>query len=243
MARKKTKEVSKVKHSAIPTKEATAAVSPKKAAEAVKPTAVNPVAIAEKASPAQSAEKSAAAAPARVAAAESVSAVSNRAAVLAQIAALRGTDADTARDAAAELGRLGDAAAVEPLIEVLVNANGYFHGVVRAAAASSLAQLRDGRAFQALLGAVSDSMAEASAEAVRALAAMGDPRAAGALIEIVRNPTGFYLQTVRLAAVRGLVQLGGAAAATELRKLASDPSEDAIVREAAGQGRTTSQIS
>ena len=213
MARKNSKDSTSKRHSAIPAKGDQSATPPKKAAGAVTPSPVIPAAV------------------------EKVSKPIDRAAVAANIAALRGNDADTARDAAAELGRLGDASAVEPLIEVLANANGYFHSVVRAAAASSLAQLNDARAFQPLVNAVRDNMAEASAEAVRALAAMGDPRAVGVLIDIVRNPTGYFLSTVRLAAVAGLKQLGGESAAAELRKVAADGSEDPVIRDAAASGR------
>jgi len=48
-------------------------------------------------------------------------------------------DADVARDAAATLGSTHDSAAVDALIEVVSNTNGYFHSVVRSAAAASLA--------------------------------------------------------------------------------------------------------
>lgn len=209
MAKKNSKNTTGKRHSAIPAKPNQSATPPKKAAETVAP------------------------APIISAAVEKVSNPIDRAAALAKIAALRGSDADVARDAAAALGTLGDASAVEPLIEVLGNANGYFHSVVRAAAASSLAQLNDARAFQPLVNAVRDNMAEASAEAVRALAKMGDPRAVGVLIDIVRNPTGYFLSTVRLAAVTGLKQLGGERAVAELARVAADGSEDPVIRAAA----------
>jgi len=209
MARKNVKNVTSKRRSSIPAKANPSATPPKKAAEA------------------------ATLAPAIPAAAEKISSSVDRAAVAAQIAALRSNDADVARDAAAALGRLDDASAVEPLIEILSNANGYFHSVVRAAAASSLAQLSDARAFGPLVNAVRDNMAEASAEAVRALAAMGDPRAVEVLIDIVRNRDGYFLSTVRLAAVAGLKQLGGGRASAELLKVAKDASEDPVIRNAA----------
>ena len=213
MARKNSKNTTSKRHTAIPAKAEQPATPLKKAAEAVTPAPVIP------------------------AAAPKISKPIDRAAVTANIAALRGNDADVARDAAAALGGLGDTSAVEPLIEVLADANGYFHSVVRAAAASSLAQLNDARAFQPLVHAVRDNMAEASAEAVRALATMGDPRAVGVLIDIVRNPSGYFLSTVRLAAVAGLKQLGGERAAAELHQVAGDGSEDPVIREAAGNSR------
>ena len=64
----------------------------------------------------------------------------------ALIAALRNSDADIARDAATALGTLGEASAVEPLIQVLGNLDGYYHSVVCSAAAASLGRLGDRRA-------------------------------------------------------------------------------------------------
>ncbi len=146
---------------------------------------------------------------------------------------LRGDDADAARDAAVALGNTADAAAVDALTEVLWNANGYYHAVVRAAAASALGQLRDLHGFEALLFAVRDPMAESSAEAIRALAQLGDTRAVDAILEVVRNPNNYFLNFVRSAAVQALAQLGGDSVRNELRLLANDQREDPHVREAA----------
>jgi len=240
MFRKISKRISSKKHSAIPKSEATIKSPPKKAAGAGEAKASMPPAIIETPSKVQSTEKAAVAAPVRVTAAETVGTVCNRAAVASAILALRGADADLARDGALKLGALGDAAAVEPLIEALNNANGYYHCVVRAAAAWSLAQLGDARAFEPLCKAARDEMAEASAEAVRGLAAMGDRRAVVELIDIVRNPTGYFLSTVRLAAVSGLAQLAGDQAAAELARVANDGSEDPVIRETAQRGISAS---
>jgi HEAT repeat protein len=142
-------------------------------------------------------------------------------------------DADIAREAAASLGLLGDRSAVEPLINVVANANGYFHSVVRAAAIASLGQIGDPRALATLVAAVRDPMAEASAEAVRALAALGDAQAIGVLIDVVRNADGFYVAIVRRAAVLALAQLGGASAVATLRGVAANEWEDATIRQTA----------
>ncbi len=157
----------------------------------------------------------------------------NHEGVQAQLQALRSSSADDAREAAMQLGCLGDAAAVEPLIEVLFNTDGYFHSVVRAAAAESLARLGDVRAVDALIFAVRDPMAEASAEAVRALANLKDPRAISPLIDVVRNSWGFFLPIVRRAAVLALAKIGGSDAVAELHAVAADQTEDAVVRQAA----------
>jgi len=153
----------------------------------------------------------------------------------ALIDALFDSDADVAREAAAALGVLRQSSAVEPLIRVLSNREGYFHGVVRAAAASSLARLGDSRAVEPLLAAIHDPMAEASAEAVRALADLADPRAVQAIIDVVRNDDGFFLSIVRRAAVLALAKFGGEPGRNELRAVAADDYEDSVIREDARQ--------
>jgi HEAT repeat protein len=147
--------------------------------------------------------------------------------------ALRNADADIARDAAISLGKLGNAAAVEPLIEALTNANGYFHSVVRAAAAGSLAQLRDPRAVESLVSAIRDPLAEPSAEAIRALATIGDARAIAPLIAVVKNADGFFLPIARRAAVVALAGFKNPQATAEVLAVSQNASEDSVIRDAA----------
>lgn len=154
--------------------------------------------------------------------------------VAALIVTLHDADADTAREAAISLGKSASKAAVEPLMEALGNQDGYFHSVVRAAAASGLATLHDVRAFDTLVKAMNDSMAETSAEAVRALSALGDPRAVQPLIDVVRNSDGFFLPVVRRAAVIALKKLGGTQAVAELSSVAACTWEDTVIRQEAG---------
>ena len=160
-------------------------------------------------------------------------AVDNQVAIRAKVAELRSRSADVARDAAAALGDLGDVAAVEPLIEVISDSEGFFHSVVRAAAAESLGKLRDARATLPLIAAIDDSMVEASAESIRALAAIKDPRAVKPLLDVVRNVQGFFLPVARRAALLALAQLGGAEAIAELKAVAADAGEDPVLRDAA----------
>ncbi len=125
----------------------------------------------------------------------------DRSTVVTLIAKLRDSDAEVARDAAATLGKLpADAQAVDALGGVLRNADGYFHSVVRAAAAAALGSLGDKRAVDALIAATRDSMAETSEEAVKALGLLGDRRAIPALEQVVRNENGFFLENVRKSA-------------------------------------------
>ncbi len=159
----------------------------------------------------------------------------DRAAAEPLLTAVSDVDADVAREAATALGLLGDPSAIQPLIDVVDNANGYFHTVVRAAAASSLGQLKDVRAVDALLAAVNDSVVEVSAEAIRALAQLGDARAVRPLIDVVQNQSGFFADVSRRAAVLALGHLGGVEASAELARVAADASEDAVIREDATQ--------
>ena len=126
----------------------------------------------------------------------------------ALIARLRDNDAEVARDAAANLGRLpADAASVDALSAVLTNTDGFFHSVVRAAAASALGTLGDHRAVDALIHATNDGMAEASEEAIKALGLLGDRRALPALEKIISNHNGFFLETVRRTAQAALTRI------------------------------------
>ncbi len=151
------------------------------------------------------------------------------------IQSLRDSDADVARDAAIALGQQGDRSAVESLIDVLDNASGYFHPVVRAAAAASLGQLRDPRAAASLRSAVRDPMAEISAEAVRALADLGQNETVDVLAEVVHNSKGYFLPIVRRAAVLALAKIASEKARALLAHVASNPSEDPVIRQTAQQ--------
>jgi HEAT repeat protein len=169
----------------------------------------------------------------RATAAEALGRTGNTSAAPVLVIALRDSDADVAREAATSLGSLGSAVAVEPLIAVLNNRDGYFHCVVRAAASQSLGQLRDVRAVPPLLDAINDPIAEVSAEAIRALAALADPRGIPALLQVVRNEHGYFLDVTRHAAILGLAQIGGEQAVCELRFVASNQWENAVIRAAA----------
>jgi HEAT repeat protein len=169
----------------------------------------------------------------RVTAAGALGRLAGVAAVLPLIAALNDSDADVAREAAVSLGLLRNDAAVEPLITVVNNFDGYFHSVVRIAATTSLGQLRDPRAVVPLLNAIRDHIAEVSTQAIRALANLPDPRGLPALLEVVRNEHNFFLATTRRAAILGLAKIGGTQADCELRFVAANEWEDAIVRAAA----------
>lgn len=235
---KNTNQTTEKKHTALP---------PIAKPALPKPTAPNPAAAATPAKvekpatpapveavPPKVLKELASASPAeRAQAATNIGKSNHPAAVKPLLVALHDLDADVAREAATSLGLLGDASAVEPLIEIITNANGYFHSVVRSAAAASLGQLKDKRAFDALTNAAFDPIADSSSEAIRALAALGDPRAVSTLVEVVRNSSGFFVNSVRRAAVLGLIQLGGKEAQAELRLVSANAWEDSVIREEA----------
>jgi HEAT repeat protein len=158
----------------------------------------------------------------------------DRTAIAAHVAALRNNDADFARDAALALGALADAAAVDPLIQAIRNSDGFYHSVVRAAAATSLAKIGDPRALESLIAAVRDSVAEPSVEAIRALGVLADARAIPTLMEVVRNPDGYFLPVARRAAVTALGSFNAdPLVADELKALSNNSAEDSVIRQSA----------
>lgn len=149
------------------------------------------------------------------------------------LARLRSSDMEVSRDAAVELGRIGDRAALQPLVEVMTNANGFFHPLVRAAAACSLGQIRDCRATDALIAATADQSAEVSEAATVALGAIGEVHSIEPLMDIVANHNGFFLSEVRRAAIRALGQFHDARVSSMLLAVSMNDNEDPAVRQAA----------
>jgi HEAT repeat protein len=125
----------------------------------------------------------------------------DRSSIVGLIGRLRDADADAATEAAGTLGSLpSDAEAVDALIAAVRNFDGYFHAVVRVAAARSLARLGEVRAADALIAATRDTSAEVSEAAATALGVLGERRALPALDAMVANRSGFFLARVCHAA-------------------------------------------
>jgi HEAT repeat protein len=138
-----------------------------------------------------------------------VEATRDRKAVMALIANLRSPEAEIARDAATTLASLPvDLEAIDALANVVKNTDGFYHPVVRAAAAATLGKLGAVRAIDALIVGTRDTMDEASQEAIRALGALGDARALPALQIVVDNVNGFYLEHVRKDAQAAIGRIG-----------------------------------
>jgi len=141
------------------------------------------------------------------------------------IAALGDEEGDVRRGAVQELGRLGDARAVEPLIAVLRDEDER----VRRAAAEVLGQLGDARAVEALIAVLEDRDRLARRAAAEALGGLGDARAVEPLIAMLGDED----ERVRRAAAEALGGLGDARAVEPL--IAALKDEDERVRRIAAE--------
>ena len=146
---------------------------------------------------------------------------------------LQAADADRAVDAAAELGKLDTAEGRAALVAVLANENGYFHTVTRSAAALALGQSADASVSAALHLAAQDDVAEVSREAILSLGRLKVAASASLLMRIAENPTGFYVDSARHAAVRALGMIPALEARELLARLAL--SEDRAIAVAADE--------
>ena len=140
----------------------------------------------------------------RLEAARQLSTCATAVARQALVEALRDPTAEVAREAALALGASQNAGTAEALMTVFANADGYFHGMVRVAAAEALGQLGQPSAVGLLIQGIFDPFSEPSQAAIRALGKLADPRAIEPLREVVRNANGFFLPPVQQAAVEAL---------------------------------------
>lgn len=175
----------------------------------------------------------------RLAAISKLRQLADAASIPALVAALRDTDADVAREATEALASLYAASPAEQaliqrsLIAAVANGDGYFHSVVRAAAAAGLASIGSTVAVPALIAAVRDPIAQASIEAVRALGLLGDARTEDVLVGVLANADGYFLPVVRFAAIAAVGKFPTATAQAALLALADNAAEDPALRAAA----------
>ena len=101
------------------------------------------------------------------------------------IANMRSNNWHVRRDAAEELGKIGDARAVEVLITKLND--GFDVWAVRASAAAALGGIGDVRAVESLITVLRDSDSDAYIHAAEALGQIGDVRAMEPLISALRH--------------------------------------------------------
>lgn len=154
-------------------------------------------------------------------------------ALSALIEGLRDSTAEVARETAVALGAMPDAASVYALMAVVTNADGYFHSIVRAAAAESLARLKDPRSVDALIHATRDPIVGPSRKAIAALGEIGDPRAIAPLLAVIRNADGFFLPEARVVAIAAAARFATPEVRDVLAAIMADPAEDESVRAAA----------
>jgi HEAT repeat protein len=128
------------------------------------------------------------------------------------------------RDAAAALGQIGDADAVEPLIAGLQDDN----PSVRRAAAEALGQIGDVSALGPLIAALKSPAVDVRKTAAEALGQIGDAGSLGPLLAALKDASW----SVRRAAAESLGQIGDADAVEPLKVAFED--QDSNVRRAAG---------
>jgi HEAT repeat protein len=159
----------------------------------------------------------------RALAAAQLAPVEAPAALAALLRALRDPSADAAAAVVDALATRAEPAAWRALLEVIGNADGYFHALTRVAAIHGVARSADGEGLQPLLDAVHDLSAEVSIAAIAALASRV-PDARSQLIHVLRDGSGYFLPPVRLAAAHVLTQVGalGTGVAEELLQHETD---------------------
>jgi HEAT repeat protein len=144
---------------------------------------------------------------ARARAARDLARVMDDEASRALVAALRDPVAEVAIEAAGALRAHPMEKAAAALTEVLVNRDGYFSPVARAAAIRSLGAMVPSGQGAAIAAAVADGDATVSLAAIATLAERGEETGAAALLRLLEDGRGFYLPITRQAAARALSQM------------------------------------
>jgi hypothetical protein len=162
---------------------------------------------------------------ARASAAMTLAHVDGEGVVPALLRALRDSSVEVAVAAVDALGGRADAPAVDALLDVLQNSDGYFNPVTRVAAITGLARRPDLTNVEPLLAAVRDIDAEVSIAAIAVIAERLPGIAEAQLSPLLRDHSGYYLPLVRLAAANALERSGSlhAGVAAELLQTEGDP--------------------
>ncbi|GAG30218.1 unnamed protein product, partial [marine sediment metagenome] len=100
-------------------------------------------------------------------------------------------------DAASSLGKIGDARAVEPLIQSLNDSNERFRGQ----AAVALGELKDNRAVEPLIKALKDKDKSVRKAAAQSLGFIGDKRATDILVQIAKKDNAHDVRCVAITAL------------------------------------------
>jgi HEAT repeat protein len=161
----------------------------------------------------------------RASAAMSLAHVESEGVVPALVRALRDPSVEVAVSAVDALTSHYEAASTEALLQVLGNQEGFFNPITRVAAITGLARRLTADAFNPIFAAIRDIDAEVCIAAIAVIAERVPERAGEQLLPILRDPSGYYLPLVRLAAANALERAGvltGGLAAEFLRN-ESDP--------------------
>jgi hypothetical protein len=161
----------------------------------------------------------------------------------ALVDALRDPSAEVAADAAEALANHPTAATVPALRAVVDNTDGFFNTAVRAAAIRTLSTVLPRGEGTPIADAVRDVDAEVSIAAIAGLVDRREEASTDALLAVIENPRGFYLDLTRRAAARGLFGLTPAQGARVRTVLQTEPEgalrdllSDVLRREGAAQG-------
>jgi HEAT repeats len=140
----------------------------------------------------------------RADAAKALAAFGDPEAVDALVHALGDSSVEVAVNAAAALGAVGGEGARAGLLAVVQGGDGRYSSTTRTASLFALDALLAPDETEPLRAATRDFDADVSVTAIGVLAARGGHVAAGELLGIVEDETGFFMPTTRLAAAHGL---------------------------------------
>lgn len=147
------------------------------------------------------------------------------------IDALKDENSSIQGAAASRLGELGDAKAIEPLVEVLkYKDTDDIENSIRPSAAESLGKINDVKAVEPLIEALNDDNPYVRLRSAQALGKIGDLRAIKPLIKALKDK-GHKGHIVRRNVAEALGNIRDKRAAKHLKKMLKD--EDADTRKAA----------
>jgi HEAT repeat protein len=161
----------------------------------------------------------------RASAAMSLAHVESDGVVPALVRALRDPSVEVAVAAVDALTSHYEPDSTQALLQVLGNPEGFFNPITRVAAITGLARRLAPTEFNPVFAAVRDIDAEVCIAAIAVIAERVPQLAGEQLLPILRDPTGYYLPLVRLAAANALERAGvlTGGLASEFLRNESDP--------------------
>jgi HEAT repeat protein len=159
----------------------------------------------------------------RVQAARDLRSIRGDAVTQALLGALRDPSAEVATAAVSALGARAEPRVADALREVIVNREGYFASVTRAAAVTTVAAWRNEAEMKPVLDAVNDLDAEVSLSAIAAIANHVPHAAITGVLPVLQDRSGYFLPIVRLAAAHALVRVGAVFESLRAELLEGEP--------------------